>query len=76
MNAIFGIAQGTSTWMLALGLGTLVLGALLLTTGRRRRAKQEHGKKRGWLSIALDVIGAVLALVGAIAWVTSLSTRG
>ena len=62
--------------MLALGLGALVLGALLLTTGRRRRAKQGHGKQRGWLAIALVVIGAVLTIVGAIAWVTSLSTGG
>jgi hypothetical protein len=74
MDAIFGIAQGASTWILALGLGALVLGIVLLTSGRRRRAKQEHGRERGWLAIALVVLGAVLAVTGAVAWATSFST--
>ena len=76
MDAIFGIMQGSAIWLLALGLGLLVLGVVLLRTGRLRREKAEHGQQRQWLEIALIVVGAVLAILGAVGWMGSLTTGG
>ncbi|MCR8671284.1 hypothetical protein [Agrococcus sp. HG114] len=76
MDAIFGIMQGSAIWLLALGLGLLVLGVVLLRTGRLRREKAEHGQRRQGLEIALIVVGAVLAVLGAVGWIGSLTTGG
>lgn len=76
MDAIFGITQGAAIWLLALGLGLLVLGLVLLRTGRLRRSKEEHGDQRRWLEIALVAAGAVLAVLGAVGWIGSLTTGG
>ena len=76
MDAIFGMSQGVATWVLALGLGSLVLGTLLLTSGRRRREKQEHGSQNRVLALVLIVAGAIAAILGAILWITALTTGG
>lgn len=76
MDAIFGMSQGVATWVLALGLGALVLGTLLLTSGRRRREKQEHGAQNRVLALVLIVAGALAAILGAISWITALTTGG
>lgn len=76
MDAIFGLGQGFSIVMLGLGLGALVLGVALLRADGRRRAKLEHGSQRRALAIVLIVVGALLAVFGAISWAFALTTGG
>ncbi len=76
MDAVFGMGQGLATVVLALSLGALVLGIVMLRSGAKRRAKQEDGPQRRMLAIALIVIGVVLVIPAAISWVTALTAGG
>ena len=76
MDAIFGMAQGLATVLLALGLAALVLGLVLLLGGRKRPERQRDGRQRRIIAIVLVVVGALVAIPSAISWVTALTTGG
>ncbi|WP_306233112.1 hypothetical protein [Agrococcus beijingensis] len=76
MDAIFGLGQGLSIVVLALGLGALVLGLGLLRAAARRRGKLEAGQQRRVLAIVLVVAGALLAVFAAISWIVALTAGG
>ncbi|MET4099110.1 hypothetical protein ABIB37_001347 [Agrococcus sp. UYP10] len=72
MNAIFGMGQGVSTVLLALGVGALALGIFQLSAGQRRNRPEERPRRRG-IAIALIVVGVLLGIVAGIALLTALT---
>jgi hypothetical protein len=72
MDAIFGMTQGLATVLLGLSLAALVLGLVLLLSGRKRPEQQRDGRQRRILAIVLVVVGALVAIPAAISWVTAL----
>lgn len=76
MDAIFGMTQGLATVLLGLSLAALVLGIVLLLSGRKRPERQRDGRQRRILAIVLVVVGALVAIPAAISWVTALASGG
>lgn len=76
MDAIFGMTQGLATVLLGLSVAALVLGLVLLLSGRSRPERQRNGRQRRILAIVLVVVGALVAIPAAISWVTALASGG